>query len=44
MTKPSIEEHDLTTRAPVSGWQGLVLLLPAVLANPLYASVLADAH
>ncbi len=34
----------MATRAVLSGWQGLVLLLPAILATPPYTAVLADAH
>jgi len=34
----------MATRAVLSGWQGLVLLLPAILATPPYAVVLADAQ
>ncbi len=34
----------MATRAVLSNWQGLVLLLPAILATPLYAAVLADAN
>ncbi len=30
--------------AVLSGWQGLVLLLPAILATPPYTAVLADAR
>ena len=33
----------MATRADLSGRQGLVLLLPAILATPAYVSVLADA-
>ena len=33
----------MATRAVLSGWQGLVLLLPAILATPPYTAVLADA-
>ena len=34
----------MATRADLSGWQGLVLLLPAILATPPYPDVLADAR
>ena len=34
----------MATRAVLSGWQGLVLLLPAILANSPYTAVLADAQ
>jgi hypothetical protein len=34
----------MATRAVLSIWQGLVLLLPTNLATPLYAVVLADAN
>ena len=34
----------MATRAVLSGWQGLVLLLPAILAAASSAVVLADAR
>jgi hypothetical protein len=34
----------MATRAVLSGWQGLVLLLSAILATPPYTAVLADAQ
>jgi hypothetical protein len=34
----------MATIAVLSGWQGLVLLLPAIPATPPYAVVLADAQ
>ncbi len=34
----------MPTRAVLSGWQGLVFLLPAILATPPYTAVLADPH
>ena len=34
----------MATRAVVSGWQGLVFLLPAILATPPSTTVLADAQ
>ena len=34
----------MATRAVLSGWQGLVLFLPAILATPPYTTVLADAQ
>jgi hypothetical protein len=34
----------MATGAVLSGWQGLVLLLQAILATPPYAVVLADAQ
>ncbi len=34
----------MATIAVLSGWQGLVLLLPAILATPPYTAVLADAQ
>jgi hypothetical protein len=34
----------MATRAVLSGWQGLVLLLPAILATPPHTAVLADAQ
>jgi hypothetical protein len=34
----------MAARVVLSGWQGLVLLLPAILATPLDSAVLADAQ
>ena len=34
----------MATRAVLFGWQGLVLLLPAILAPPPCTAVLADAQ
>ena len=34
----------MASRAVLSGWQGLVLLLPAILATLPYTAVLADAQ
>ena len=34
----------MATRASLSGWQGLVLLLPEILATPPYTTMLADAQ
>ena len=34
----------MATRAVLSGLQGLVLLLPAILTTPPYTAVLADAQ
>ena len=34
----------MATRAVLSGWPGLVLLWPAMLATPPYTVVLADAQ
>jgi len=33
----------MANRAVMSGWQGLVLLVPAILATPPHTAVLADA-
>ena len=34
----------MATRAVLSGWKGLVLLLPVILATPPYIAVLEDAQ
>ncbi len=34
----------MSTRADLSGWLGVVLLLPAILASAPYPAVLADAQ